>query len=73
MIHRCLSGEAFSPTATVKESYNMSANYYSHIFENAQMFPLEVLEFNNTLGKGAYGKVTIKFTIKFITGNENFY
>ena len=51
----------------------MSANYYSHIFENAQMFPLEVLEFNNTLGKGAYGKVTIKFTIKFITGNENFY
>ena len=58
----CLSGDSFSASAPVKDYYNTSVNYYSHIFENAQMFPLEVLEFNNTLGKGAYGKVTIKWS-----------
>ena len=60
MIEKHISGESSSPYAPKKDFYyNSSVNYYSHVFQNAQMFPLEVLEFNNTLGKGAYGKVTI--------------
>ena len=69
------SGESFSPSAPEKGYYNGSVNYYSHVFENAQMFPSEVLEFNNTLGKGAYGKVKIcsKERIIFLSTEPQVY
>ena len=53
------SRESLGPSAPQKEYYESSVNYYSHVFHSAQIFPLELLEFNNTLGKGAYGKVSL--------------
>ena len=39
-------------------SSNGSINLSSSVFKRAQIFPLEFIDVSNTLGKGAYGKVT---------------
>ena len=39
-------------------SSNGSINMSSSVFKRAQIFPLEFIDVSNTLGKGAYGKVT---------------